>query len=139
MRISAYNDTAFIQLERRNEDGYDIFDVSAEQAGFSGRNQRVIMMGVSEFLQQLGKLEATRRGAVVLEGSEEFRLSVEVLDTSGHIWIGFRICRHVYQARDRTPVLTMEGGFEFDAEFVHYLIRDFRELLKDHQGIGWPA
>lgn len=38
MRFQAPDGSSFIQLDRRDEDGYAIFDVTASIEGFAGRN-----------------------------------------------------------------------------------------------------
>lgn len=135
MRITAHKDqSAFIEFERREEDGYAIFDVRAELAGFRACNPGIILVRVPDFLCQLSEFERTRRGEAVIEGTEDFRLSIGALDTAGHIWTGFRISRQVYHlGGGRTLPLTLEGGFEYNSEFTNQLVRDFRVLLRGHQ------
>jgi hypothetical protein len=70
MRFQTPDGSSFIQLERRDEDGYAIFDVTASIEGFSGRNKSVIFTGCTEFLRQLRAFDAKREGTVTLEGTE---------------------------------------------------------------------
>ena len=130
MRISTYNDLGFVQFDRRDEDGFVIFDVSAGMAEFTGRNQGIILLDVPEFLKRLAEFEVTRLGKVTLEGSEDFSFWVEAFDRAGHVGIGFRLRRYVYTGCKKALPLTFEGGFEFDAGSTLELVRNFRELLR---------
>jgi hypothetical protein len=131
MRFQTPDGSSFIQLDRRDEDGYAIFDVTASIEGFTGRNKSVIFTGCTEFLRQLRAFDAKREGMVTLEGTEQCRLSIATFDGAGHMRVDVRLCRYSYQPGPRTTVLTLEGGFLFDVEFANSLFKDMHELLRD--------
>lgn len=134
LRLSAHDGSAFIQLERRDIDGYAIFDIAAEIAEFKGRNHSVVLSKVADFLRQLDEFEISRRGTATLEGSEQFHLSIEALDTAGHIWVSYRLCRYVHTFSNRGTIpLTLEAGFGFEAEFTIRLVKEFHGLLRNYQ------
>lgn len=129
MRFQTPCGASFIQIERRDEDGYAIFDVMASIEGFAGRNRSVIFSGCAEFLSQLRDFDAKRHGMVTLTGTEEFQLSIATYDSAGHMRVDVRLCRHSHQAIPKMVVLKLEGGFVFDVEFANCLFRDLHELL----------
>jgi hypothetical protein len=131
MRFQTPDGSSFIQLDRRDEDGYAIFDVTASIEGFTGRNKGVIFTGCTEFLRQLRAFDAKRKGTVTLEGTEQCRLSVATFDAAGHMRVDVRLCRYSYQPGPKTIVLTLEGGFVFDVEFANSLFKEMHELLRD--------
>jgi hypothetical protein len=130
MRFQTPDGSSFIQLDRRDEDGYAIFDVTASIEGFAGRNNGVIFTECQEFLRQLHALDAKRDGAVTLEGTEQCRLSIATFDAAGHMRVDVRLCRYSYQPGPKTTVLTLEGGFVFDVEFANRLFKEMHELLR---------
>jgi hypothetical protein len=130
MRFQTQDGSSFIQLDRREEDGYAIFDVTASLEGFAGRNKSVIFTGCTEFLRQLRGFDAKREGSVTLEGSEQFRLTIATFDAAGHMRVDVRLCRYSYQPGPKTTVLTLEGGFVFDVEFANSLFKEMHELLR---------
>jgi hypothetical protein len=93
MRIQTPDGSSFIQIDRRDEDGYAIFDVMASIEGFTGRNKSVIFTGCGEFLRQLRAFDAKRAGKVTLEGTEQCRLSIATFDGAGHMRVDVRLCR----------------------------------------------
>lgn len=131
MRFRATDSSSFIQIDRREEDGYAIFDVTASIEGFTGRNQSVIFNGCAEFLRQVRAFDAKRAGKVTLEGTEECWLSIGTFDGAGHMRVDIRLSRYSYQSGPRTTVLTLEGGFVFDVEFANSLFREMHELLRN--------
>ena len=131
MRFQTPDGSSFIQLDRRDEDGYAIFDVTAVIEGFAGRNKGVIFTGSAEFLRQLRAFDAKREGTVTLEGTEQCRLSIATFDGAGHMRVDVRLCRYRYQPGPKTVVLTLEGGFVFDVEFANSLFKEMHELLRD--------
>lgn len=131
MRFQTPDGSSFIQLDRRDEDGYAIFDVTAVIEGFSGRNKGVIFTGCTEFLRQLRAFDAKREGTVTLEGTEQSRLTIATIDGAGHMRVDVRLCRYSYQPGPRTTILTLEGGFVFDVEFANSLFKEMHELLRD--------
>jgi hypothetical protein len=131
MRFQTPDGSSFIQIERRDEDGYAIFDVTASIEGFTGRNKSVIFTGCAGFLSQLRAFNAKRDGKVTLIGTEECQLSIATFDGAGHMRVDIHLCRYSYQAGPKTAVLTLEGGFVFDVEFANSLFREMHELLRD--------
>ena len=131
MRFQTPDGSSFIQLDRRDEDGYAIFDVTASIEGFAGRNNGVIFTGCTEFLRQLRAFDAKREGKVVLDGTEQCRLTIATFDGAGHMRVDVRLCRYSYQPGPRTTVLMLEGGFVFDVEFANSLFKEIHELLRD--------
>jgi len=131
MRFQTPGGASFIEIERRDEDGYAIFDVAVSIEGFTGRNRSVIFNSCAEFLSQIRDFDAKRDGIVTLTGTEGFQLSISTYDAAGHMRVDVRLCRHTYQASPRTVALTLEGGFVFDVEFANSLFRDLHELLRD--------
>ena len=130
LKLQAPDGSSFIQIERRDEDGYAIFDVGASIEGFTGSNKGVIFTGCAEFLRQLRAFDARRNGAVILSGTEQCRISISTFDGSGHMRVDIRLCRYSYQSGPKTVVLTLEGGFVFDVEFANSLFREMHELLR---------
>lgn len=131
MRFQTPDGSSFIQLDRRDEDGYAIFDVTASIEGFTGRNKGVIFTGCTEFLRQLRAFDAKRDGTVTLEGTEQCRLTIATFDGAGHMRVDVRLCRYSYQPGPKTTVLTLEGGFVFDVEFANSLFKEMHELFRD--------
>lgn len=131
MRFQSPDRLSFVQIDRRDEDGYAIFDVTASIEGFTGRNDGVIFTGCTEFLEQLRAFDEKRNGTVILKGTEECRLSITAFDATGHMRIDIRLCRYSYQPGPRTTVLTLEGGFVIDVEFANGLFKELRELLRE--------
>ena len=131
MRFQTPDGSSFIRIERRDEDGYAIFDVTASIEGFTGRNKGVMFTGCTEFLRQLRAFDAKREGTVTLEGTEQSRLTIATFDGAGHMRVDVRLCRYSYQPGPKTTVLTLEGGFVFDVEFANSLFKEMHELLRD--------
>ena len=131
MRFQTPDGSSFVQLDRRDEDGYAIFDFTASIEGFTGRNESVIFTRCQEFLRQLHAFDAKRNGAVTLEGTEQCRLSIATFDAAGHMRVEVRLCRNIYEHGPKTTVLTLEGGFVFDVEFANSLFKELHELLRD--------
>ena len=131
MRFQTPDGSSFVQLDRRDEDGCAIFDVTAVIEGFAGRNKCVIFTGCTEFLRQLRAFDAKREGAVTLEGTEQCRLSIATFDGAGHMRVDVRLCRYSYQPGAKTTVLMLEGGFVFDVEFANSLFKEMHELFRD--------
>jgi len=131
MQFQTPDGSSFIQLDRRDEDGYAIFDITASIEGFTGRNKAVIFNGCSEFLRQLRAFEAKREGAVILEGTEQCRLTIATFDGAGHMRVDIRLCRYCYQPGSKTTILMLEGGFVFDVEFANSLFKEMHVLLRD--------
>jgi hypothetical protein len=131
MRFQTPDGSSFIQIDRRDEDGYAIFDVTAAIEGFTGRNKGVIFTRCTEFLRQLRGFDAKREGTVTLEGTEQNRLSIATFDGTGHMRVDVRLCRYSHQPGPKTTVLTLEGGFVFDVEFANSLFKEMHELLRD--------
>ena len=130
MRFQSLVDPSFIQIERRDEDGYASFAVTASIEGFTGNNPGVIFTGCKEFLRQLRAFDKHREGIVTLEGTEQCKLSIATFDNAGHMRVDIRLCRYSYQPATKTTVLTMEGGFVFDVEFANALFKELHELLR---------
>ena len=131
MRFQSPDHSSFIEIERRDEDGYAIFDVTASIDGFIGRNRDVIFTGCTEFLRQLRAFDAKREGSVTLEGTEQCSLSIATYDYAGHMRVDVRLCRYRYQPGPKTTVLRLEGGFVFDVEFANEFFKEMHELLRD--------
>lgn len=131
MRLQSQDNLSFLEVERRDDDGYAIFNCTASIEGFSGKNDGIIFTGCAEFLRQLGAFDESRSGAITLEGTEQFRLSIAAFDNARHLRVDIRLCKYSYQPGPRTIILTLEGGFVFDVEFAHTIFRELRELLHD--------
>lgn len=132
MRFQAPDGLSFIQLDKRVEDGYAIFDVTASIEEFTGRNKSVIFTGCADFLRKLDEFDRKREGAVILEGTGQCQLVLSTFDSAGHMRVDVRVCRVVYQhLGGKAMPLVLEGGFPFDAEFANQIFRDLRELLRD--------
>ncbi|OAI43205.1 hypothetical protein AYO41_02555 [Verrucomicrobia bacterium SCGC AG-212-E04] len=131
MRFQTTDGLSYVQLDRRDDDGYAVFDVTAVIEEFAGRNKSVIFTGCTDFLRQLRAFDAKRAGTVTLEGTEQCRLSVATFDGAGHMRVDIRLCRYSYQPGPKTTILTLEGGFDFDVEFANSLFKQMHELLRD--------
>jgi len=104
--------------------------VSAE--GFSGAHSGIFFEGGQRFLSDLRQLAATRRGRVVLTGTEDFSLAIESFGRGGALWLELRLSRFVaFNAPFgmRQAKYSLQCAFDVEAEYVNDLVSDFGALL----------
>jgi hypothetical protein len=129
MRIESEDRASFIELERRDEGGFLVLAASASINEFTARNRSIIVSDAPAFLREMASFEASRRGAIALQGdAQEFELRIRSSDRLGHLYVGVSITR--WHALEREP-LHFSGGFFYDAEYATSLFAELRALLRD--------
>lgn len=131
MRIESQDGTSFIELERREEAGYLLLDVTAALRQFRGSSRSHIVEDGAGFLRELAAFEASRQGAVVLRDDEQsLELRIRAYDRLGHLWVGLSL-RHGNpgpRGEQIEPSL-LSGGFIYDVEHAARLFAGLRALL----------
>ena len=132
MRIASQDGASFIEIERRDESGYLLLDVTASLGQFRGSSRSHIIEDAPAFLRDLAAFEASRRGSIALRDDEHsFELRIKAYDRLGHLWVGLSL-RHGSsspRAENVEPNL-LSGGFVFDADHALRLLEELRELLR---------
>jgi hypothetical protein len=129
MRIDSDDKASFIELERRDEGGFLVLAACASILEFTARNRSIIISDAPAFLRDMAAFEASRQGAIALQGTEqEFELRIRATDRLGHLYVGVSITR--WRALEREP-LRFSGGFLYDADDATRLFADLRALLRD--------
>lgn len=131
MRIASQDRATYIDLERREESGYLLLDVTASLGEFRGSSRSHIIEDAPGFLRELAAFEANRKGMIALRDDEgQFELRIMAYDKLGHLWVGLSL-RHGStspRAENVEPNL-LSGGFVFDADHALRLFAELRELL----------
>ena len=110
------------------------FQVSAATDGYALTNARVFLEKTSAFVKECEAFERTRKGKVVLTGTEDFQFSIEPDGGSGAIWVAVVLNKYFVAGGDRTGhahsgKMSLEIGFSVAGEHVGTLVQEFRELL----------
>ena len=103
--------------------------ITVNNEGFAGVNKDVWfeLDLFKQFTDALHELDCKRKGSASIESmsQEEFFLSVETYDLSGHLMLKYKISKHGY-----CPNVTrsLSGGFELDTSFFVKIVNDFIKL-----------
>ena len=108
--------------------------MSAATDGYSLTNARVFLEQTSVFVKECEAFGRTRKGKVVLTGTEDFQFSIEPDGGSGAIWVAVLLNKYFVAGGDRTGHehsgrMSLETGFSVAGEHVGTLVQEFRELL----------
>ena len=123
----------FAGLADQESPGY--FRVSANSDSHAMSNPRVFLESTASFLKELASFEQSRKGKVVLDGTEDFQFSVEPDGRSGAVWISIVLKKYFIAGGDRTGhahsgKMSLEMGFSLAGERVGMLVQQFRELFQ---------
>src|SRR6185295_13196319 len=136
MRIHSDNrqsNVEFVGAANPEHPGY--FQVSADSEGYALTNSRVFLEKTAAFVNELASLEQSRKGKVVLTGTEDFQFSIEPDGRSGAVWIAVVLNKYFITGGDRTGhahsgKMSLQMGFSVAGEHVGTLVQQFRELLQ---------
>jgi hypothetical protein len=122
----------FVAVAGQEHRGY--FHVSASSDGYSLTNTRVFLENTSAFIKDCEAFERSRKGTVVLTGTEDFQFSIAPDGGSGAIWVAVVLNKYFVAGGDRTGhahsgKMSLEIGFSVAGEHVGTSVQEFRELL----------
>jgi len=125
MRIRS--DDGFIEITRGTFESPADVDVRAESCNFSASVTNIFPLDTSRFFAAASTMHVTRRGRLVLSGTEDFELVLEDRDAKGGFWAEVQMTlrsqgRQTHLFRCRLAV---------DAEYWSTVLQDLRtELAK---------
>lgn len=103
--------------------------IAVRNDNFAGLNKDVWIEldAFKKFTDALKELDYKRKGFASVESMspEEFFLSVETYDSSGHLLLKYKIFEHGYCPNVSK---SLSGGFELDPSFFTQIVNDFIKL-----------
>ena len=135
MKINSEDQLSWISIEHHADETYSSHSVSVQLRGFSGKNDDVHFLDLPNFVDQLRRFAAARSGLVRLEGSEDFQLVVEAIDSSGHLWVVVDLCSYQAKPNLSTQRYAVSGGFQVSSEMMNSVLTDFERLLAANKAV----
>lgn len=84
-----------------------------------------------KFINKLKALDSIRKGSAAIESMspEEFQMTIETYDLSGHMILKYKISKYVQIPN--LKLIALSGGFELDSSMFSCLISDFVHLADE--------
>ena len=104
-----------------------LLSVTVKVKGYSAADQAwVVASSFHQFLNELQKLDLTRKGRAVLEGASSDDLGLEFFstDTAGHM----AVKGHVGWDSSERHLQQLRFGFDFEPDMLPKLVREFENL-----------
>lgn len=127
--ISGTETADFLRLVPKREISNQSYEVTASVGGREVTNGSVAVLGVPTFLNALTTFADTRSGQAVLEGSYDFRLTVEPHGRTGAAWVGFVVAEFIWLGNRTHGRHLLDGGLVVDGENVGRVVRELSALL----------
>lgn len=123
MRIRS--DDGFIEIVRGSFDSPADIDIRAESRGFSASVTNIFPMNSGQFFAAARAMNITRRGRLVLTGTEDFQLVLEDRDAKGGLWAEVQMT--LWSGGRQTHLLRCRLAVE--AEYWLTILQDLRAEL----------
>lgn len=123
MRIRS--DDGFIEIVRGSFDSPADIDIHAESRGFSASVTNIFPMNSGQFFAAARAMNMTRRGRLVLTGTEDFQLVLEDRDAKGGLWAEVQMT--LWSGGQQTHLFRCRLAVE--AEYWLTILQDLRAEL----------
>ena len=106
--------------------------ITVSNEGYVGANKDVWfeLRLFKQFVNHLKELDDKRKGFASVESMspEEFFLSIETYDLSGHLMLKYKISKYAHHPNVN---ISLSGGFKLDSSFFTKLVDDFIKLVDE--------
>ncbi|TKB05669.1 hypothetical protein [Desulforhopalus sp. IMCC35007] len=133
MKISSIDSKNSITIERKGDNDYSTFEVTAEidivHGTFTGKNIDIIFFNIDEFIMEYDSFLTNRKISPILNGTYDSYIKIEAGKGSS-VFVSFSL-GDAFSGYNETVDFSLNGKFEINTEFLNTIYRELRGLAEN--------